>query len=145
MSGSALFSHILVPLENSPADETIISHVRRIATVCGSKVTLIHVADGFMARNQPRLGDSPEMEKDRDYLESRQKQLMKDGLVVDAILECGEPAEQILAFADKSRCDLIAMATHGHRGLTDIILGSVASSVRHKTDVPVLLIRVPRG
>ncbi|TFH62161.1 MAG: universal stress protein, partial [Candidatus Zixiibacteriota bacterium] len=38
-------------------------------------------------------------------------------------------------------CDLIAMSTHGHRGLSDIILGSVSSEVRHRTRIPVLTVR----
>ena len=145
MSDEKLYSHVLVPLENSPTDDTILRHVRRVATFCGARLTLIHVADGFMARNQRRLAESPEMVDDRAYLEKRREELAAEGFSVNAVLVCGEPADQILAYAKQSDCDLIAMATHGHRGLTDVILGSVASNIRHRTELPVLLIKAPAG
>ena len=43
--------------------------------------------------------------------------------------------------ANREQCDLIAMATHGHRGLNDVVRGSVASALRHRTMVPVLMVR----
>lgn len=138
-----MFSHILVPLENSYADETILAMVRRIARCCGARLTLIHVADGFVARNQPMLADSPEMIDDRAYLNRRCVELGAEGFVVEGVLVCGEPAEKILAHSQTSGCDLIAMATHGHRGVSDLILGSVASIVRHRTELPVLLVKAP--
>ena len=141
MTTEKLYAHILVPLENSPADETILQHVKRLARLCGARLTLIHVADGFMARNQERLAESEEMDGDGAYIESRRAALEAEGFEVAAVLECGEPADRILAFAERNACDLITMATHGHRGLTDVILGSVASSVRHRTNLPVLLLR----
>jgi nucleotide-binding universal stress UspA family protein len=136
-----LYSNILVPLDNSPTDETIINHVRKLAACFSAKVTLIHVADGFMARNQERLIESPEMESDTHYLGNRRRELMESGLNVEAVLVCGEPANEILAYAHKANCDLIAMATHGHRGLSDLILGSVASNIRHRTHIPVLMVK----
>ena len=51
-----------------------------------------------------------------------------------------------MEIAEREGCDLIAMSTHGHRLLGDLILGSVASEVRHSTDIPVLLVRgKPKG
>ena len=112
----------------------------------GAKLTLIHVAEGHVARNleQLNLAPSPEMIEDRDYLERRQTELSGEGLSVSAYLACGEPAKEILLFAGKIGCDLIAMSTHGHRMLGDWVLGSVAEEVRHRTDIPVLLIRAPK-
>lgn len=141
MNSEQLYSHILVPVENSWYDETVLNQARRLGHLCGAKLTLVHVADGFMARNQKRLSVSPEMENDRNYLQEKQKELSAEGLDVSTVLLCGEPAEQILKFAHDSDCDLIAMATHGHRGLSDIILGSVATKVRHKTYIPVLMVK----
>lgn len=136
-----MYKHILVPLDISSADEAILTHIRGLARLVNAKLTLIHVADGFMARNQNRLGESEEMRRDREYLEQRQEELRKDGFDVEAILACGEPVKQILAVADSEQCDLIAMSTHGHRMLSDFILGSVATDIRHRTRIPVLLVR----
>ena len=136
-----MYTHILVPLDNTPADEAILEHIRGLARLSGARITLVHVADGFMARNQQRLGESQEMREDREYLERRQSELNGEGLSTSALLLCGDPTKEILGVAKKEKCDLIAMSTHGHRFLSDIILGSVASEVRHRTDIPVLLVR----
>jgi len=57
------------------------------------------------------------------------------------VLAAGDPAAEISETAIREQCDLIAMATHGHRGLNDVVRGSVASELRHRTMVPVLMVR----
>jgi nucleotide-binding universal stress UspA family protein len=137
-----MYQHILVPLENSAADETVIRHVTQLARHFGSRLTLIHVADGYVARNYKELNLAPsqEMLEDTEYLERRQQALLDQGIDASAHLACGEPADEIIRFAGDIRCDLIAMATHGHRLLGDVFLGSVTRSVRHRVKIPVLLI-----
>jgi nucleotide-binding universal stress UspA family protein len=141
-----MYQHILVPLENSAADETVIRHVTQLARHFGSRLTLIHVADGYVARNykELNLAPSPEMLEDTEYLERRQQALLDQGIDASAHLACGEPADEIIRFAGDIRCDLIAMATHGHRLLGDVFLGSVTRSVRHRVKIPVLLIPFDR-
>lgn len=140
-----MYRHICVPLENSAADEAILQHIRGLARLTQARLTLMHVADGFMARNQTRLGldESDEMREDRAYLERRRRELAEEGFEVDCVLACGEPSIQISSLVDEMGCDLIAMSTHGHRFLSDLILGSVASAVRHRSMTPVLLVRAP--
>jgi nucleotide-binding universal stress UspA family protein len=141
-----VYKHILIPLDNSPADEAILQHIRGLARLTGARLTLVHVADGFMARNQEQFGldESAEMREDRAYLARRQAELASEGFQVEMVLACGEPSDEILAIAEREKCDLIAMSTHGHRLIADMILGSVANEIRHRTDVPVLLVRAPR-
>jgi nucleotide-binding universal stress UspA family protein len=138
-----MYKVILIPLENSPADQAILDHIRPLAKLMNSRLVLVHVADGFAARNQDQLNleDSEEMIDDRAYLEQRSGELARDGFEVSWRLACGSPAGEILAAAEKESCDLIAMATHGHRMVKDIILGSVANDVRHRTHIPVLMVR----
>ncbi|MCE9589076.1 MAG: universal stress protein [Planctomycetes bacterium] len=138
-----MYKHILMPLDNSAADAAILAHIRRLARLTGAKLTLIHVADGFVARNQKslNLGDSPEITDDRKYLEKCRRDLASDGFEVEAVLAMGDPTDKILEAAEERGCDLIAMSTHGHRLLSDLLLGSVASEVRHRTGIPVLLVR----
>ena len=138
-----MYRRMLVPLENSKYDATIIEHVRALAKLCGSKVVLIHVADGWAARNLDslKLRESEEIRKDREYLDRICKEMNDAGVPTDAVLASGDPAAEITAAAEREQCDLIAMATHGHRILADIVYGSVASSVRHRSFVPVLLVR----
>ncbi|MEW5795949.1 MAG: universal stress protein [Candidatus Zixiibacteriota bacterium] len=136
-----MYKHILVPLENTPTDAVILAHVRELARHLNSRLTLIHVADGFQARHQKQLGESEEMRRDRAYLDKREQELRDDGFAAGAILTWGEPAARIIEAAESNHCDLIAMATHGHRLFGDLVFGTVASDVRHRTRIPVLLIK----
>jgi nucleotide-binding universal stress UspA family protein len=81
------------------------------------------------------------MRSDREYIEAIADALEKDGYKAEAILAGGDPAKEIAACAEREKCDLIAMATHGHRGLSDVIHGSVASELRHISMLPVLMVR----
>lgn len=141
-----MYSRILVPLENSAADETILAHVRELARRLGSSLVLLHVADGWVARNIKELDlrESEEMREDRAYLENISARLEREGLNVDAVLAAGEPAKEIAAAAERERCDLIAMATHGHRLLEDVVKGSTATALRHATKIPVLMVRAEK-
>ena len=138
-----MYHRILVPLENTRTDRVILAHVRQLARHCGASLVLIHVADGFAARNMAQLDlrESEEMRRDRAYLDAACEELVGEGLPCEAVLACGNPADEIAAAAAREGADLIAMATHGHRGLNDLIRGSVASEVRHRTHVPVLMVR----
>jgi nucleotide-binding universal stress UspA family protein len=147
-----MYKRILVPLEHSDYDHAIVEHVRKLASMCHASVVLIHVADGFAARNvaQLNLRESEEMRLDREYLEKTCDLMEADGLEADCLLAGGDPAKEIAEAAAREKCDLIAMATHGHRFIKDIVYGSVANEVRHLSRVPVLLVRgerrtTPRG
>lgn len=141
-----MYRRILVPLENSGTDACILAHVRLLARHCGARLLLVHVADGWVARNQEALilRESDEMRQDRAYLERQVDDLRANGLDAEAVLAGGDPANEIVALAERESCDLIAMGTHGHRLLADIVYGSVASTVRHLSMVPVLLVRDPQ-
>ncbi len=138
-----MYRRILVPLEHSEYDDAILAHVRELATLCGASVVLIHVADGWVARNQHQLAlrESEEMKADREYLEARADALDADGIDAECVLAGGDPGQEIAAAAEREQCDLVAMSTHGHRGLQDLLRGSVANDVRHHTEVPVLMVR----
>jgi nucleotide-binding universal stress UspA family protein len=139
-----MYERILVPVEHTEYDSVILGHVRKLARACNdASIVLIHVADGWAARNinQLDLRESEEMKSDREYIEAIADELEKDGYQAEAILAGGDPAKEIAACAEREKCDLIAMATHGHRGLSDVIHGSVASELRHISRLPVLMVR----
>ena len=139
-----MYHHILIPLENTPADETILAHIKPLARMTGAKLLLIHVSDGWVARNfnQLQLAESDEMKQDRAYLEKRNRELTEEGFSCDAVLALGEPSDEIIKLAQEKDVDLIAMTTHGHRFISDILHGATADKVRHEVDVPVLLLKV---
>ena len=139
-----MYHHILIPLENSSADETILMHIKPLARMTGAKLLLVHVADGWVARNfnQLQLAESEEMTQDRAYLERRARDLTGEGFSCEAVLALGEPSDEIVKLALEKNVDLIAMTTHGHRLISDILYGATADKVRHAVDVPVLLLKV---
>jgi nucleotide-binding universal stress UspA family protein len=81
------------------------------------------------------------MKADRAYLEQLRNELISRGLNVDAQLAMGDPSTELIRAANELHVDLIAMSTHGHRFLNDLIRGTTADRVRHLVKVPVLLLR----
>ena len=138
-----MYRKILVALENSAADQSVIPHVAELAKRLGSELLLVHVADGWVARNfnQLKLAESEEMKADRAYLEKIAAQFRAQGLTVSTQLAMGDPPKELLKAAESEKCSLIAMASHGHRLIGDLIFGSTIHEVRHKTNIPVLLVR----
>jgi len=140
-----MYKKILVTLENSRADKALLPHVAELAGHFHSELLLLHVADGWVARNFERmkLAESEEMKEDRAYLEKNAAELRKSGLSVSTLLGLGEPSKEILRVSKAADCDLIAMATHGHRLVGDLVFGSTIYEVRHKSTIPILLVRAP--
>ena len=138
-----MYRRILVAVENSGADRTIINHVSELAKLTGAELLLVHVADGWAARNfdQLKLRESEEMRADRNYLEQLRTDLVGRGLTVDTRLAMGDPATELIKVSQEAGIDLIAMSTHGHRFVKDVLLGATADRVRHEVRVPVLLLR----
>ena len=138
-----MYKRILVALENSKADQSLIPHVAELARLMSSTLLLVHVADGWAARNFERLHlrESEEMKEDRRYLEETAERLRAEGITVEVKLALGDPPKEILRSSDEDCCDLIAMTTHGHRFFGDLIHGTTIHEVRHKATVPVLLVR----
>ena len=141
-----MYAKILVTLENSRTDEAILAHIEPLARLMGSRLLLVHVADGWVARNLDQLGlaESAEMREDRAYLESVRARFAERGIAADTMLLRGEPGDEIVRIVEESGVDLIAMSTHGHRFLADLILGSTVRKVRHVVNVPILLLRASR-
>jgi manganese transport protein len=138
-----MYRKILVALENSRVDKSLLPHVAELARRMQSHLLLVHVADGWVARNfdKLKLAESEEMKADRTYLEQTAEQLRAEGLSVTAHLALGDPPTEILKTADAENCDLIAMTSHGHRLIGDLLFGSTIHEVRHRTSIPVLLVR----
>jgi nucleotide-binding universal stress UspA family protein len=141
-----MYKTILIPVENRETDQTILRHIRPLARLTNAKLMLVHVADGWVARNyeELKLRESEEMKEDRAYLLNLEQELRAEGFEVNSILAMGEPATEIIKLARREPVDLIAMTTHGHRFISDILYGATADKVRHAVDVPVLLVRASK-
>jgi nucleotide-binding universal stress UspA family protein len=136
-----MYKTILVTVDGTPSDRAIIEHVKLLAKLAGSRVVLLHVADGWAARTYGEDAVSREIAEDTAYLQQVREELQAAGISTDSELAYGEPAKEIVKWVEQKGCDLVAMSTHGHRFLADIFLGTTASRVQHSISVPVLLLR----
>lgn len=138
-----MYKRILVAIENSNADKAILSHIRPLARLTGAELLLVHVADGFAARHfdDLKLRESEEMRADREYLASLEAALTSEGFTARTELAKGDPATELIRVAQAEGSDLIAMSTHGHRFLADVVKGTTVDRVRHLVKIPVLLLR----
>jgi nucleotide-binding universal stress UspA family protein len=136
-----MYETILVTLEGTPTDQAIIEHVKQLAQLAGSRLVLLHVADGWAARTYGPDAVSAEITEDTAYLEKVRSELESAGIPTQAELAYGDPVAEIVKWVRERGCDLVAMSTHGHRFIADIFLGTTATRVRHSVSVPVLLLR----
>jgi len=136
-----MYKTILVTLDGTPTDRAIIEHVKSLAKLAGSRVVLLHVADGWAARTHGADAVSPEITEDTAYLQRVRAEFQTAGIVAEAELAFGEPVKEIVKWVGQKGCDLVAMSTHGHRFFADIFLGTTANRVQHSISVPVLLLR----
>ncbi|MDQ3349306.1 MAG: universal stress protein [Acidobacteriota bacterium] len=138
-----MYHNILVAIEHSDADGAVLSHVEHLARLTGARLLLVHVADGWAARHfdELKLRESDEIREDREYLAQLCENMAQRGFDTRARLAMGDPATQLVKVAAEEAVDLIAMSTHGHRFLNDLLRGSTADRVRHNVRIPVLMVR----
>lgn len=137
-----MYKKILVALENKTSDAPMIEHVRKLARLTGGEVLLLHVADGFAARHfdQLKLAESEEIRADKAYLAGQSEKFKREGLLAECELAMGNPPHEIMRVAQERGCDLIVLATHGHKAVGDMLFGSTISKVRHNTTIPLLVV-----
>jgi manganese transport protein len=136
-----MYKTILVTLDGTAFDRPLIEHIKLLAKQQQSRLVLLHVADGWAARTYGEDAVSPEITEDTAYLNRVQAEFSSAGISAESQLAYGSPPDEVLKAAEKLNCDLIAMAGHGHRLFGDIFHGSTITQVRHRTLIPLLLVR----
>ena len=137
----SLYKTILVTLEGTPTDRAIIDHIKLLAPVMKSRVVLLHVATGVPARYHRTDAAGKEVEESNAFLDGILDEFTAAGIPTEAELAYGEPAKEIVKWVKRKGCDLVAMSTHGHQLIADLVLGTTAIKVQHSLSVPVLLLR----
>jgi nucleotide-binding universal stress UspA family protein len=136
-----MYHTILVTLDGTPTDRAIIEHIKKLATLAHSRLVLLHVADGWAARTYGPDAISPEIAEDLAYLANVRAEFEAAGIPAESELAYGDSATEIIKWVQQKGCDLVAMSTHGHRFIADLLLGTTATRVQHSIRVPVLLLR----
>jgi nucleotide-binding universal stress UspA family protein len=138
---NSIYKKILVTLEGTPTDRAIIDHIKPLARAMSSRLVLLHVASGVPATYHRSDASGKEVEESRGYLDRVRAEFAEAGIPADVELAFGNPVKEIVKWVEQKGCDLVAMSTHGHQLVADIVLGATASKVQHSISVPVLLLR----
>jgi nucleotide-binding universal stress UspA family protein len=136
-----MYQKILVTLDATATDRAIIEHIKKLAKLLDSRVVLLHVATGAVAQWRGPDAGGEEVAQGRAYLEQIKTEFESVGIPVQAELAYGDAAKEIIRWVHENGCDLVAMSTHGHRWLGDLVFGTTACEVRHTLAVPVLLLK----
>jgi len=135
-----VYKNIVVTLDGTATDRAIIEHLKPLALLMRSELVLLHVADGWAARMFGADAVSAEVSEDQAYLEKVRSEFQAVGIPTTVELAYGVPGDEILKWVAGRPCDLIAMSSHGHKLVGDIIHGSTIEKVRHNTPVPLLVV-----
>ena len=137
----SLYKTILVTLEGTPTDRAIIEHIKVLARSMQSRVVLLHVATGVPAKYHRTDAAGKEIEESKAFLDHIRDEFSAAGITAEAHLAYGEPVKEIVNWVQRNGCDLVAMSTHGHQLIADLVLGTTAIRVQHSLSIPVLLLR----
>ena len=136
------YQRILVPLDHTDRDRTAISHAAAMARSHGAKLYLLHVEEDVTSQVYGQLASTAEVEEGGKYLEAIVERLREQGIAVEAVVRySNSPRTEIVALAKELRSDLLVMGAHGHSGIKDLVFGTTINWVRHRLDVPILVVR----
>jgi nucleotide-binding universal stress UspA family protein len=130
-----VYKKILVTMDCSQVDDAIIKHVSALALQNNAQIYLLHVVHSHTLDQDHALRERAEK-----ILKSRRKNLQVRGIKTHIMIRSGEPDMEILDEIKGKDYDLVAMATHGHSFIGDILFGSVSRTLKHKISIPLLLI-----
>ncbi len=136
------YRRILVPLDHSPLDRIALGHAAALAAHNHGRIYLLHVEEGVTSQIYGSEASTAEVEAGREYLDSLVESLGEMKIDVETAIRHGSnPRKQIVEYAREIQPDLLVMGAHGHGGFKDLIFGNTINPVRHKLNVPILVVR----
>ncbi len=133
------FVHIGIAIDFSGNDQRLIQNALKQGGT-EATYTLIHVVESAAARYLGSNTLDHETKLDQDNLQQYQLQLQERGYRAERQIGFGNPAVEIARIVHNRQIDLLVMRAHGHRGLQDLIFGTTVEAVRHKIDIPILIV-----
>ena len=130
-----------IALDFTLADEKLIAHALAQGKQ-GSHYVLIHVVESVSAHYLGAASDDEETRLDQQRLNAYQSQLVARGYQVSTALGFKNRAAAIVKIVTENEVDMLVMGAHGHNGIKDYIFGETIESVRHKLNIPVLIVNV---
>jgi nucleotide-binding universal stress UspA family protein len=131
-----MYERILVPLKGDSTDQGVVDHAGALAQLAGGTVTLLRVIHSH-SRDEAAFLE----EEARSYLDGQTARFAAEGVTAEGRVYWGEPAPIIISVARELEADIVVMATHGHREVRHVLVGSVTEDVIRDGVAPVLLVR----
>ncbi len=144
---SKRYRKILFATDGSESARKATDDVVEFASLSGAKIYAISVIDRSIYSSVPEDMEWEEAMYDRsrelaeEAVSYVEKTVKNEGLEVETVLLEGNPAEEIVNFAEKNGVDLIIVGSHGKRGVERFLIGSVSEKVFRNAKVPVLVVR----
>lgn len=138
LQSSQPFGKIAVALDYSDTDKLTLSYALQLANA-GSKFILIHIVESASAKMIGDDTDDLETRRDKDLLEKYALALQQKGFDVETHLGYRNRSVAIAAIVKETKSDILVLGSHGHRGLSDLLLGETINKVRHLIDIPVFV------
>jgi manganese transport protein len=142
---SPSYRRILVPLDHTARDREAVAHAAAMAKQHHAHLILLHVEEGVTSQVYGALSSTVEVEAGQEYLEEIARTLKKQQIDVEVLVRHSRnPRAEIIRVADQYRPDLLIMGAHGHKALKDLVFGTTINAVRHRLDIPILVVRNER-
>jgi len=133
--------HIAAALGRDESDAAIVSQALSLAKTEKAMLTLIHVADSALAQVYSGEGYDEHTRDDEQYLLEIAEEVRSLEVAVEIELAYGDPSRELVNFAVSHKVDILVMGSHGHRLLGDLLWGQTVDPVRHRVNIPVLVVR----
>jgi manganese transport protein len=139
-----VYRSILVPLDHSDRDRAAVAHAAAMAKLHGATIHILHVEEGATSQIYGPDAATAEVARGERYFQNIVDTLGRDGLNAKLQVAHGrKPTNEIVRAAQELKVDLVVMGAHGHSGLKDLIFGTTINGVRHRVQVPVLVVGEP--
>ncbi len=136
------YQRILVPLDHTDRDRAAISHAAAMARTHGAKLFLLHVEEDVTSQVYGPMASTAEVEEGGKYLAAIMARLREQAIDVEAVVRYSHsPRDEIVTLAKELGSDLLVMGAHGHSGIKDLVFGTTINWVRHRLDIPILVVR----
>ena len=145
-----MYTHLLLPTDGSPLSGDALERGLALARSLGAQATILTVVEPFymFTASDDHLGETREQyekfarEAARGILQTAKDRAAELGVQAQVkLVGSDHPDQAIIDAVEESGCDLVAMASHGHRGVNALLLGSVTQEVLTRSTVPVLVFR----
>jgi nucleotide-binding universal stress UspA family protein len=139
--------HVLLPMDGSDQSQHALEHV--LSEHADARITVLHVIDPARATYGAQAGIPPSSEEWFEAEEARAEKLFENvreqareaGVEVTTTTQVGQPSRTIVEYAEDHDVDHVVIGSHGRRGLSRVLLGSVAELVVRRSPVPVTVVR----